>query len=408
MAKDRPKWLTELSAGFKRHRRGRGGWFVEVHRDRLRVTSCELPLRPGEPAEAALKRRSVTLATPPGPATAAAALTECCSLFDRVFAGDWSWPDPQGVPSEGDPLRLSPAVLQRLVDRLRVALVGEVIAPTTWQRTYAPFLDRLIKVAAQKPWREDRALLEATLREWLPGTRARQMAHDRLRRLWKEGGWPWPEGISAMRGNGRAAADPEGVRAFTDGEIAELRARIQRSSRLTPADLVAWDALIVFGLRPAELQGIELVQEEGMLLARVSRSKRSSKGSSGARQVPAVPPAGWPPDSFDLLGRWRRHGFPQGMVAARSPGQALTQQLRRLRDQEPVEIPLPEELSSYGARHAYALRLAQQLGLHVREAAELMGHSPAVHLTTYGRRLDRPGLLSKIRRLQSESCSNPS
>ena len=400
MAKDRPKWLADLSTGFKRHRRGRGGWFIEVHRDRLRVTSCELPLRPGEPAEAAMKRRSITLATDPGPATAAAALTECCALFDQVMAGTWSWPDSDGVPREDDPLRLSPAVLQRLVDRLKTALVGERIGLDTWSRTYAHYLAHLLEVAAVQPWTDDRALLEATLRFWQPGTRARQMSHDRLRRLWKEAGWAWPEEVVAMRGNGKAAAAADGVYSFTDAEIAELRARIQRSiqrNRLTPADLLAWDCLICFGLRPAELQGLELIEEEGMLLARVTRQKRSSRGSIGARPVPAVPPEGWLPDCFGLLDRWRRHGLPPGMVAARSPGQVLTQQLRRLRDQQKVSIDLPGELSSYGCRHAFALRLAQQVGLHPREAAELMGHSPAVHLQTYGRRLDQPGLLAKVK-----------
>jgi integrase len=294
------------------------------------------------------------------------------------------------------------------VDRLKASLVGEKIGADTWSRTYAPYLSRVVEVAAEKPWTDERALLEATLRVWQPGTRARQMAHDRLRRLWKEAGWPWPEEITSMRGNGKAAAAADGVRAFTDQELSELRARIRRSSRLTPKDLVAWDCLTVFGLRPAELQGLELDQEDGLLVARVSRQKRSSRGSSGARIVPAVPPEGWSADCFGLMDRWKRHGLPPGMVSARSPGQVLTQQLRRLRDQEPVEIPLDPELTAYSARHAFALRLAQRLGLHVRESSELMGHSPQVHLQTYGRRLDQPGLLAKVRRLQAESGSSGS
>lgn len=409
MATDRPRWLAELSTGFKRHRQQRSGWFIEVMRDRLRVVSSELPPRPDEPAEAPPKRRSVTLATPPGPATAAAALAECCRLFDAVMAGSWSWPDPDGVPGGDDPMRLSPAVLERLVERLKSTLVGEKIGADTWHRTYRAYLTRLVEVAGRQAWRDDRALLEAVLHSWPPGTRARQMAFDRLRRLWSEASWPWPEGLQAMRGNGKAAADPEGVRAFTDGEIQELRARLQRSRRLTAADLVAWDCLVVFGLRPKELQGLQLDPVDGLLVARVTRSKRSSKGSSGARPVPAVPPAGWPADCHGLLDRWRRHGLPEGMVAARSPGEVLSQQLSRLQIQKPVAIELPkEELTPYGLRHAFALRLGQQLGLHVREAAELMGHSPAVHLQTYGRRLDQPGLLAKVRRLQSESGSSGS
>jgi len=95
--------------------------------------------------------------------------------------------------------------------------------------------------------------------------------------------------------------------------------------------------------------------------------------------------------------RCRLYGLPEGMVAARSPGEVLAEQLARLKQAKPVQIELPAELTPYGLRHAFALRLAQQLGLHVREAAELMGHSPQVHLSTYGRRLDQPKLLARVR-----------
>jgi hypothetical protein len=43
-----------------------------LHRDRLRVTSSELPLKPGELAEAAAR-------------------TGCCSLVDALLAGPWNW-----------------------------------------------------------------------------------------------------------------------------------------------------------------------------------------------------------------------------------------------------------------------------------------------------------------------------
>jgi integrase len=408
VALDRPQWLADLSRGFKRHRQGRTGWTVELMRDRLRVVSGELPPRPGESPDAPPKRRSVTLSTPPGPATAAAALQECCRLFDLVLAGSWSWPDAEGLPGADDPLRLSPTALQKLVERLKAALVGERIGLDTWHRTYRAYLARLMEVASQQAWRDDRALLEAVLQTWPPGTRARQMAFDRLRRLWKEAAWPWPDELQAMRGNGKAAADPEGVRAFTDAEIQELRSRLQRSRRLTPADAVAWDVLTVFGLRPKELQGLQLDQADGLLVARVTRSKRSSKGSSGARIVPAVPPAGWPTDCHGLLDRWKRHGLPPGLVAARSPGEVMAQQLARLKLSKPVELELDRELVPYSLRHAYALRLATDLGLHPREAAAFCGHSPQTHMAVYGRRLDTPNLLAKVRRLQAESGSSGS
>jgi integrase len=397
MAKGRPTWLADLSSGFKRHRQGRPGWMVEVSRDRLRVVSAELPPRPGETADAPPKRRAVTLSTPPGPATFKDALSEACGVFDAVMAGQWRWPEPGAPPIGEDPQRLSPVRLQPLIERLKTALIGEQISETTWDRTYRLYFARLLELAEQRHWPTDRELLEMLMRQWPANSRARQMAHDRCRRLWKEAGWSWPDGLAELRGNGKAAADPKGVRAFTGEELEELRARLQRSNRLTPADLVAWDCLICFGLRPAELQGLELSQEQGLPVAHVTRQKRSSKGVSGARQAPAVPPTGWPADCFGLVSRWLEHGLPAGMVAARSPAETLGQQLTRLRQQQQVKMPLDSELTPYGCRHAYALRLAQQLGLHVRESAELMGHSPAVHLSTYGRRLETPKLLAKVR-----------
>jgi integrase len=390
-------WLRTLSQGFKGHRSGRPGWYIEVNRDRLRVVSAELPPRPGEPPEATATRRTFTLATPPGPATASKALSEACAVFDAVMAGTWTWPDPTATPAGDDPGHLQPEHLQRLVQGLQARLVGEQMAPRTWERTWQPYLLRLVAAAGERRWPDDAAFLEAYLRVWEPNSRARQMAYDRGRRLWREAGWSWPEELAALRGNGKAAADPEGVRAFTDEEIERLREAIQRS-KLTAADLVAWDCLTVFGLRPKELQALELQRREGVPVAVVSRSNQSSRGSSGARPVPAVLPAGWPPDCHGLLERWKRHGLPPGLLVARSPGQVLTQQLRRLH--------LPEGLTAYGLRHAFALRLGLDLGLHVREAAELMGHSPAVHLATYGRRLDGPALQAKVSELVKLRAEN--
>jgi len=385
--------MADLSRQFKRHRQGRPGWFLRVKRDRLRLLSDELPPRPGE-AIGGPTQRELTLATPPGPATAAAALAEACGIFDAVMAGTWRWPDPL-APAAHEASRLAPVTLARLRARLRQVVVGEKITTRTWDRTYAPYLLKLEQVAAQQAWPDDEAVLSALLRQWPVNSRARQMAHDRARALWKVAGWSWPEQITTMRGNGKAAADPAGVIGFQDQEIEELRERITRS-RLTPADLVAWDALIVFGLRPAELKGLELRQQSRTLVAVVSHEKQNSKGKVGARIVPAVPPAGWPADCHGLLRRWEAHGLPAGLVGLASPGQALTQQLRRIQGQQGAAGELRDELTTYGLRHGFALRLGVDLGLSVREAAELMGHSPAVHLSTYGRQLDRPKLLDKV------------
>lgn len=392
-----PRWLADVRRAFKRHRLGRPGWFIGEHRDRLRLTSHELPPRPGEPVPSEPGQkvvRSFVLATPPGPSTLGPAIAEACSVFDQVMAGSWRWPDAD-APSAGEAGRLAPSTLEKLRSRLKLAVVGEKITARTWARTYEPYLLRLEAMAAQQAWPDDTALLTATLRLWEPNSRARQMAHDRMRALWREAGWTWPEAVAALRGNGKAAADPAGVIGFSDEEISELRQRIQRS-RLTAADAVAWDCLICFGLRPAELKGLVLQQRGQTLMAVVSHEKTNSKGKVGARSVPAVPPSGWPAHCHGLLERWKTYGLPESMVAMPSPGERLAKQLERLHQQQGAKGSLRPQLTPYGLRHAFALRLGVDLGLSVREAADLMGHSPAVHLSTYGRQLDRPKLLDKV------------
>lgn len=384
-----PPWLSTLSASFRAHRQGRQGWHVQLHRDRLRIVSTELPPRAGEDASTG-RKRSLTLKAPPGPTTITAALAEACDVFDRVMAGTFTWPGPDDPRPDGATDPAAAANLDRLITGLRDQLVGERMTAGTWDRTWQPYLSALVATAAEAPGDPTPAMLARFLRRWSPGTRARQMGHDRARALWRHAGWPWPPVIAAMRGNGKAAADPRGARAMTDEEIELLRERIQASRQLSAGTLLAWDLIVVFGLRPAELQGLELQQQDGTLLATVTRSKRSSRATSGARTVPAVPPAGWPADCYGLLERWHRHGLPPGLLRQRSPGQLLAQQLRRLR--------MPEGLSSYAPRHAFAIRLAE-IGLNYREAATLMGHSPATHVAVYGRRLDQPGLLAKVGRL---------
>ena len=183
-----------------------------------------------------------------------------------MIAGAWRWPDETQQSLQLDstrPLKL-PAILA-LTAALKQSLIGEQLKEGTWDPTWAPYLNVLGQVAGEKRWASDLALLQAYLNNWGPNSRSRQMGYDRTRRVWQMVKRPWPESLAAMRGNGKAAAPPEGVRSLSDEEIQELRARIQRSTRLRPDDLVAWDLLIVFGLRPAELQGLELLEEEGAL-----------------------------------------------------------------------------------------------------------------------------------------------
>ena len=394
----RPEWLTRLSKSFKAHRQGRTGWNIEVMRERLRVVSAELPPRPDEPADAPPKRRAFTLKTPPGPTFGSDALTEACGVFDKVMAGTWSWPDPDGLDANADD-KLSPATLEKLVLRLKGALIGETIVESTWKGSYSSYFQKLIEIAGQQRWQSEPDLLKQTLRTWEPNSRSRQIGHDRLRRLWREAGWDWPDAITKMRGNGKAAAPVEGVRAFSDMEVAELRARIERS-KLSPAAAVAWDLLAAFGIRPAELKGISLRTKGGQLIATVQRERTTIKGKESHREVPAAPPSDWPDDCFNLLGRFRKHGLEPNLLAMRAPSDRLAKQLERLKKAPKVNNEISADLTAYGLRHAFAIRLAE-LGLNYREAAALCGHAPTTHIQVYGKRLESPKLIEKVRKAQT-------
>jgi len=69
--------LADLSRSFRRHRGGRAGWFLQLHRDELRVKSSDLLPRPGESGSPAA--RSATLRSSPGPATVKDVLEEASS-----------------------------------------------------------------------------------------------------------------------------------------------------------------------------------------------------------------------------------------------------------------------------------------------------------------------------------------
>jgi integrase len=127
---------------------------------------------------------------------------------------------------------LQPDHLARLTQQLRERLIGERMTARTWERTWEPFLQRLVASAVESRTGDDATLLAAYLRRCEANSRSRQMAYDRARSLWKEAGWQWPDEMAKLRGNGKAAVDPDGVRAFTDKEIQQLREQIERSARL--------------------------------------------------------------------------------------------------------------------------------------------------------------------------------
>ena len=85
-----------------------------------------------------------------------------------------------------------------------------------------------------------------------------------------------------------------------------MRTRIERSitrPKLTPADLVAWDCLTVFGIRPVELQGLQLAAtasaaRKDEAIKRIAPYLTPPRSPPAPAQAPLQshpPPAGWHP-----------------------------------------------------------------------------------------------------------------
>ena len=132
----------------------------------------------------------------------------------------------------------------------------------------------------------------------------------------------------------------------------------------------------------------------------MQREKTTLGGKESFRRIPAAPPDDWPDDCHDLMGRFKKYGLEPSLVAMRAPSDRLAKQLERLKKSPEVNNEISADLSAYGLRHAFAIRLAE-LGLNYREAAALMGHQPATHIAVYGKRLESPKLIEKVRQAQA-------
>ena len=81
--------------------------------------------------------------------------------------------------------------------------------------------------------------------------------------------------------------------------------------------------------------------------------------------------------------RFKKHGLEPNLVAMRAPSDRLAKQLERLKKAPQINDGISVDLTAFGLRHAFAIRLAE-LGLNYQEAAALCGHDPATHIAVYG------------------------
>jgi integrase len=277
---------------------------------------------------------------------------------------------------------------------------GGAIRPITWAKNYAPVLElavQLLEGAKRPP--DSASLLDACLRGWAPGTRARQIRAQSLAQFLRHcverekfpASWRPPLDLrphigvpAAETAAGHRKGDP-----FTDLQVLQLLDSL-------PTDQPgrrwgdAFRLLAELGLRPIELQHLGVRSDPGSCkpLWWCSYRKRSGGGMTTPRWVHPLPLTDWDGrrQDWQLLERWRA-GTIELPPLGNGPGAADAIGTYLKRQQGWVELrermaERGERAVPYSFRHGYSLR-GHQLGIDPGSVALSMGHSLEVHLRSY-------------------------
>ena len=219
------------------------------------------------------------------------------------------------------------------------------------------------------------------------------------------------EELRELIGSSQRTASEKLRRPIKPEQLAGLLDALERDSRL---DLRLAVGLVgLFGLRPAELAELR-VDDEGNLKVGggVKRNRWSMNQAKSERLVLALDIPGREGESARFLRQYAEgiQKLPDQILLAierrdlKSVGQSFRNLLRRYTPWQELAEANPG-LTPYSLRHGYAWRAHKAYGqsLSVRDAAALMGHTPAVHLQHYGQWTDEQGLAEAVRRLTGQN-----
>lgn len=162
-----------------------------------------------------------------------------------------------------------------------------------------------------------------------------------------------------------------------------------------------------FGLRPAELAALSVEDGHLKVGSQVKRNRRSMKNQKPPRLALALELDGRT-DGAHALAQFElgRQKLPAAIRTAIDSGEfkKVGDAFRQLLDRYPFWQSLVAEtpgLTPYSLRHGWAWRAhkAYASPLSVRDAAALMGHTPATHHKHYGQWTDEQGLKDAVARI---------
>ena len=300
--------------------------------------------------------------------------------------------------------RRAPATLkpwQQAAENFRTQklLHGNAIKPGTWSKNYEPVIAMAVEIlSGRKPPRHPQDLLDACIRDWEPGSRARQIRAQSLaqflrycvqREDFPEIWTPPPDlrshiGMKTLVSARSMKGDP-----LTDPEILALLDGLpEDASGLRWCDAIRLSSEL--GLRPIELTHLSIRQEPrtGERFWWCSYSKRSGGGATEPRRLEPLPlvDAAGRVQNWRLLERWQAGDIVlPPLESGNGPGDCLKTYLNRQAawvDLRREMLSRGQRLVPYSFRHSYSLRCHQR-GIDGGSAAAAMGHSYEVHCRSY-------------------------
>jgi len=259
------------------------------------------------------------------------------------------------------------------------------IKESTWERLYKPRMALLLKTAKGPPSpRDGKHLLEAQADLWRqrPGCRTRRLQIQYTAALLRWGvsegllpaHWAPPPDLASTIGRSR-----ESKTITTPIGVEHILAMIQAIP--DPRWRLAFQLINAFGLRPEELQHLQLRQ--GRLWC--TYEKVASRGKTKPRPLRLLPCDSWAAawnlvETFDpALLPPMRAGFGSDSFSRYLLRREHWQNLRRQYDAQ------GEKLVLYSCRHGYAHRAHVICDLPPKVVAAAMGHSVQTHLAAYSR-----------------------
>jgi integrase len=270
---------------------------------------------------------------------------------------------------------------------------GAGISSITWDRKYAPVVQRMLDLmAGQAAPLNGPSLLEAAVRQWELGSRSRQIATQNgaafLRYAVERHGvsvrtWAPPHNLSNVVG--RRAPTREQF-ALSDAQVIRLVEGLQAiGSDEAQRWAFAVQLCAEYGLRPTELFHLRFKADQLWC----NYCKKSGGGTTRPRRLLAAPvrDLDGPPMEWRLEQRLRAGERLPQVVDPSLAGDRMGRFLRRQTIWKQLNAEaehLGEELVPYSLRHRYSAT-CHRSNVPPKFIAEAMGHSLETHLRRYAR-----------------------